>query len=91
MIFQFQYLAFFLIFTIESVLLEEKDFQDLTQEDLIACQFNFYPWCPNENKPKVKSKEEVKKEKKQKRKELKIMLDQIKEETKKTKKKKKKI
>ena len=76
----FQCLIFFLIFAIESVTSEEKDFQDLTQEDLIACQFNFYPWCPNENKPKVKSKEEVKKEKKKERKELKILLDQIKNE-----------
>ena len=69
-----------MIFAIESVTSEENDFQDLTQEDLIACQFNFYPWCPNENKPKVKSKEEVKKEKKKERKELKILLDQIKNE-----------
>lgn len=76
----FQCLIFFLIFAIESVTSEENDFQDLTQEDLIACQFNFYPWCPNENKPKVKSKEEVKKEKKKERKELKILLDQIKNE-----------
>ena len=60
MIVNVHYLIFFLLYTIDPALSElEHDFQDLSQDDLIACQFNFYPWCPNENKPKVKSKKEV--------------------------------
>ena len=51
--------------------------QPLTPEDYMACQFNFYPWCPNETVPVVMSEKEKRKEKKKQRKKLRKMLKKM--------------